>query len=171
LSRHDLTPHPSAPPGRTVSIGWSWLGTYRIRVTDEGNGSVHTVFFAGAHRYDISEVATVLELAAAYAVVPRNLRRILISDRATEGYRCPTCKGRGARVLPSSCDETECSPCEGTGLVQCAHGQTLASGECPLCTFEAESPAAAEAARAFDERCARLTAALYSPRSSVLFSA
>lgn len=161
MSRYDLTPHQSAPPGRTVAIGWDWLGTYRLQVTDEVNGAARTVFFAGTDRYDISEVATVLELAAAYATVPGYLRQALINDRATEGYRCPTCKGRGARVLPSSCDETECSPCEGTGMVQCAHGQTLASGECPLCTFEAESPAAAEAARAFDQRCARLTAALH----------
>lgn len=171
MSRYDLTPHQSAPPGRSVAIGWSWLGTYRISVTDEANGSARPVFFAGASRYDISEVATVLELAAVYAEVPRNLRQTLIDDRATEGYRCPTCKGRGARVLPSSCDETECSPCEGTGRVQCAHGQTLASGECLLCTFEAESPAAVDAARAFDERCARLTAALHFPRSSVPFPA
>ncbi|MFJ3365832.1 hypothetical protein [Streptomyces anthocyanicus] len=171
MSRYDLTPHQSAAPGRTVAIGWTWLGTYRISVTDEANGSARPVFFAGASRYDISEVATVLELAAAYAEVPKDLRRTLINDRATEGYRCPTCKGRGARVLPSSCDETECSPCEGTGRVQCAHGQTLASGECPLCTFEAESPAATEAARAFDERCARLAAALNHPRLHVLFSA
>ncbi|MER5579430.1 hypothetical protein [Streptomyces massasporeus] len=161
MSRYDLTPHQSAPPGRTVVIGWDWLGTYRLQVTDQVNGAARTVFFAGTDRYDISEVATVLELADAYAKVPGYLRQALINDRATEGYRCPTCKGRGARVLPSSCDETECSPCEGTGMVQCAHGQTLASGECPLCTFEAESPAAAEAARAFDQRCARLTAALH----------
>ncbi|MGW0844322.1 hypothetical protein ACWD26_30115 [Streptomyces sp. NPDC002787] len=167
MSRYDLTPHQSAPPGRTVTVGWTWLGTYRIRVTDEANGAARTVFFAGAARYDISEVATVLELAAAYAEVPGYLRQALINDRATEGYRCPTCKGRGARVLPSSCDETECSPCEGSGMVQCAHGQTLASGECPVCTFEAESPAAVEAARAFDERCTRLTAALYAPGPSV----
>lgn len=171
MSRYALKPHRSAPLGRTVSIGWTWLGTYRLRVTDEANGGVHTVFLAGAARYDISEVVTVLELAAAYAEVPKELRQTLINDRATEGYRCPTCKGRGARVLPSSCDETECSPCEATGRVQCAHGQTLASGECPLCTFEAESPAAVEAARAFDERCARLAAALYHPGPRVLFPA
>lgn len=28
---------------------------------------------------------------------------------------CPECSGRGARVLPTSSGETECSVCEGTG--------------------------------------------------------
>jgi len=31
---------------------------------------------------------------------------------------CPECKGRGARVLPGSCAETECDPCEGTGEIR-----------------------------------------------------
>ncbi|MCX5278024.1 hypothetical protein [Streptomyces virginiae] len=161
MSCHTLTPREDAPPGRTVLIGWDQLGTYYASVTDREGEAVRDVLFAGADRYDISEVATVIELVAAYAPIPAGLKKILIGDRASEGYRCPTCLGRGARVLPASCDETECSPCEGTGKVQCAHGLTLASGECTTCTFEAESPAAAEAARAFDERCAAQHALLH----------
>lgn len=30
---------------------------------------------------------------------------------------CPGCRGRGARVLPTSSTETECSECEGTGRI------------------------------------------------------
>ncbi|MFE4832932.1 hypothetical protein [Streptomyces sp. NPDC056672] len=118
------------------------------------------MFLADTSRYDISDVATVLELAAVYAEDPRYLREALVDDRATEGCRCLACNGRGARVLPSVSDETECSPCGGTGLVRCSHGLTLASGECSFCTFEAESPAA-EVASTFDEKCARFTAALH----------
>lgn len=154
MSCHELTPHEGAPSGRTVLIGWDWLGTYFVSVTDREGDVVQNVFFAGADRYDISEVATVIELVTAYAPIPGRLRKTLTGDRASEGYRCPTCRGRGVRVLPASCAETECSPCEGTGKVQCAHGLTLASGECGRCTFEAESPAATEAARAFDDQCA-----------------
>jgi len=161
VSCHTLTPHEDAPPGRTVLIGWDRLGTYYVSVTDREGDTVRDVFFAGADRYDISEVATVIELVTAYAPIPAGLKKTLIADRASEGYRCPICLGRGARVLPTSCDETECSPCEGTGKVQCSHGLTLASGECGTCTFEAESPAATEAAQAFDDRCATQQALLH----------
>lgn len=38
------------------------------------------------------------------------------AEAADEGA-CPGCRGRGARVLPSSSTETECSECEGTGRI------------------------------------------------------
>lgn len=41
-----------------------------------------------------------------------------VVDDVLEPEVCPHCKGRGARVLPGSCAETECDPCEGTGEVQ-----------------------------------------------------
>lgn len=160
MSRHELKPHESAPPGRTVLIGWDSIGTYFVSVTDHNGEAARDVLFAGADRYDISEVATVIELVTPYARVPWALRKALIGDRVAEGYQCPACRGRGARILPSSSDETECSPCEGTGKVQCAHGLTLASGECTRCTSGTESPAAADAAREFDWWCASMNAAL-----------
>ncbi|MET9934620.1 MULTISPECIES: hypothetical protein [unclassified Streptomyces] len=141
MSCHTLTPHKSAPPGRMVLIGWDRLGTYYLSVTDQQGDTVRDVFFAGADLYDISEASTVAELASAYAPLPEELRQRLIDDRASEGYRCPACLGHGTRLLPACCGETPCSPCRGTGKIQCAHGFTLASGQCPTCTSEAETPA------------------------------
>ncbi|MFD8385265.1 hypothetical protein ACFV2X_43235 [Streptomyces sp. NPDC059679] len=100
MSSHTLTPLGGAPVGRTVRVGWDApLASFFATAWDEPDGkdgeNDHLVF-AGAAPYDISDVDTVLELVAPYAVIPGGLREQLLADRDAEGDRF---RGRPATEL------------------------------------------------------------------------
>jgi hypothetical protein len=100
LSSYTLTPLGGAPAGRTVRIGWDApLASFFASAWDEpdtDDAENNHLVFAGAAPYDISDVNTVLELVAPYAVVPEALREQLLADRDSEGDRF---RGRPATDL------------------------------------------------------------------------